>query len=259
MDNLETDTDDDSVTITDTTSDMSDLTNSHYQGVMLLQKLQQLKVKLIVNESSKDKLQTVMFQVWQAAQEELLLEEQRKQINIRMEELDITEKEEEENNTEDEVPQIESGDFESVQSPPAFEEKPVSGGGKTFEQLLEEKLKEENSNDKPTPVTPKPFLRKGSGLARFNINSPETPVNVNKAKRQTDSSSKELATSSNRKLSPRKVTSDLLGSSDKSKTKHVSIKSPPKTLKLNPSVRYNLSDSVENSFCDKLMVQVGKL
>ena len=44
MDNLDTDTEDDSVTITDTTSDISDLTNSHYQGVMLLQKLQQLKV-----------------------------------------------------------------------------------------------------------------------------------------------------------------------------------------------------------------------
>ena len=35
---------DDSVTVTDSTGDLSDLSASHYQGVMLLQKLQQLKV-----------------------------------------------------------------------------------------------------------------------------------------------------------------------------------------------------------------------
>ena len=40
----QTDDDSESINITDTTSDLSDLSNSHYQGIMLLQKLQQLKV-----------------------------------------------------------------------------------------------------------------------------------------------------------------------------------------------------------------------
>ena len=75
---------------------------------------------------------------------------------------------------------------------------------------------------------------------------------------------------SNRKKSPgksgsdRKVSSKLVESSDK-KSKHVSIISPPKTLKLFPkssgnptNSKYNLSDSVENSFCDKLVVQASR-
>ena len=54
------------------------------------------------------------------------------------------------------------------------DDKPVVGGsGKTFEQMLEEKLKADHDNvNNETPVTKKrPFLRKGSGLARFNLNS----------------------------------------------------------------------------------------
>ena len=36
--------DDDSTDLSEVTSDMSELSNSHYQGIVLLQKLQQLKV-----------------------------------------------------------------------------------------------------------------------------------------------------------------------------------------------------------------------
>ena len=42
----ETGDESDSINLTDSTSDLSDLSNSHYQGIMLLQKLQQLKVKI---------------------------------------------------------------------------------------------------------------------------------------------------------------------------------------------------------------------
>ena len=236
---------------------------------MLLQKLQQLKV-------------------WQAAQEEKLMEEQRKQISHRMEELDISENdvaemeavETDDNNTEADVDEeslaTESQKF--VQSPgPAPEERPVSGGGKTFEQLLAEKLGEESESGKmaPAPVTPKPFLKKFSGLARFNHNNSDSnsPVSGGKNNSLKNSAGRP---SSIKKVSPqksenRKVSSQLLGSSDKSKSKqkHVSIVSPPKTLRLKAapvpapapvlsSARYDLSDSVENSFCDRLVVQASR-
>ena len=236
---------------------------------MLLQKLQQLKV-------------------WQAAQEEKLMEEQRRQISHRMEELDISENdvaemeavETDDNNTEADVDE-ESLATESqkyVQSPgPGPEERPVAGGGKTFEQLLAEKLGEESESGKmaPAPVTPKPFLKKFSGLARFNQNNSDSNSPVSGGK---NSSLKNSAgrPSSMKKVSPqksenRKVSSQLLGSSDKSKSKqkHVSIVSPPKTLRLKAapvpapapvlySARYDLSDSVENSFCDRLVVQASR-
>ena len=234
---------------------------------MLLQKLQQLKV-------------------WQAAQEEKLMEEQRRQISHRMEELDISENdvaemeavETDDNNTEADVDE-ESLATESqkwAQSPgPGPEERPVAGGGKTFEQLLAEKLGEESESGKmaPAPVTPKPFLKKFSGLARFNQNNSDSNSPVSGGK---NSSLKNSAgrPSSLKKVSPqksenRKVSSQLLGSSDKSKSKqkHVSIVSPPKTLRLKAapvpapvlsSARYDLSDSVENSFCDRLVVQASR-
>ena len=236
---------------------------------MLLQKLQQLKV-------------------WQAAQEEKLMEEQRRQISHRMEELDISENdvaemeavETDDNNTEADVDEesLATESLKFVQSPgPAPEERPVAGGGKTFEQLLAEKLGEESESGKmaPAPVTPKPFLKKFSGLARFNHNTSDSnsPVSGGKNNSLKNSAGRP---SSIKKVSPqksenRKVSSQLLGSSDKSKSKqkHVSIVSPPKTLRLKAapvpapapvlsSARYDLSDSVENSFCDRLVVQASR-
>ena len=236
---------------------------------MLLQKLQQLKV-------------------WQAAQEEKLMEEQRKQISHRMEELDISENdvaemeavETDDNNTEADVDEesLATESLKCVQSPgPAPEERPVAGGGKTFEQLLAEKLGEESESGKMAPalVTPKPFLKKFSGLARFNHNTSDSnsPVSGGKNNSLKNSAGRP---SSIKKVSPqksenRKVSSQLLGSSDKSKSKqkHVSIVSPPKTLRLKAapvpapapalsSARYDLSDSVENSFCDRLVVQASR-
>ena len=236
---------------------------------MLLQKLQQLKV-------------------WQAAQEEKLMEEQRRQISHRMEELDISENdvaemeavETDDNNTEADVDEesLATESQKCVHSPgPGPEERPVAGGGKTFEQLLAEKLGEESESGKmaPAPVTPKPFLKKFSGLARFNQNNSDSnsPVSGGKNNSLKNSAGRP---SSLKKVSPqksenRKVSSQLLGSSDKSKSKqkHVSIVSPPKTLRLKAapvpapapvlsSARYDLSDSVENSFCDRLVVQASR-
>ena len=236
---------------------------------MLLQKLQQLKV-------------------WQAAQEEKLMEEQRRQISHRMEELDISENdvaemeavETDDNNTEADVDEesLATESQKCVQSPgPGPEERPVAGGGKTFEQLLAEKLGEESEPGQmaPAPVTPKPFLKKFSGLARFNQNNSDSNSPVSGGKNNSFKNSAGRP-SSLKKVSPqksenRKVSSQLLGSSDKSKSKqkHVSIVSPPKTLRLKAapvpapapvlsSARYDLSDSVENSFCDRLVVQASR-
>ena len=254
--NPESDCGDDSATVSDTTGDLSDLSTSHYQGVMLLQKLQQLKV-------------------WQAAQEELLVREQQRVISSRLEELDLTEDkmsvtgaeaeelDDTDNTTEADVA-CESLAMDSPKSTPTLEERPVAGGGKTFEQLLAEKLAEDQKlqSTSKSPVTPKPFLKKFSGLSRFNINSPETGNTANTTSDSTPG----------RKVSPikeRKSSSKLIESSEKSKSsKHVSIVSPPRTLRLNPprpapvptqaSPHYDLSDSVENSFCDKLVVQASR-
>ena len=252
---------DDSVTVTDSTGDLSDLSTSHYQGVMLLQKLQQLKV-------------------WQAAQEELLVREQQREINMRLEELDLTEDKlsetgaeaedlEETDNTTEADAACESLAVDTPLSTPVLEERPVAGGGKTFEQLLAEKLDEDqwHHNIPTAPVTPKPFLKKFSGLSRFKINSPESSQANTKS--SADSGTKPIRKISPNKSKERKSSSQLLDSSEKSKSsKHVSIASPPMTLKLNPpkpapmpaqsSFHYNLSDSVENSFCDKLVVQASR-
>ena len=254
----ESDCGDDSETLTDTTGDLSGLSTSHYQGVMLLQKLQQLKV-------------------WQAAQEELLVKEQQREISMRLGELDLTEDKEsvtgaeaeemdETDDTTEADAACESLALDSAKSTPILEDRPVAGGGKTFEQLLAEKLSEDQKlqSSSKSPVTPKPFLKKFSGLSRFNINSPETSNNAKSAAG--------IGSTPVRKVSPvkdRKVSSRLLESSEKSKSsKHVSIVSPPRTLRLNPprpapapaqsSFHYDMSDSVENSFCDKLVVQASR-
>ena len=255
--------------------------------------------------------QIYSVKVWQAAQEELLLEEQKKQINLRMEELDLTDRDtsamadtrDNVDDTEDDVNQEaldeDDEDRDDGQSAEPVEEarvddKPVVGGsGKTFEQMLEEKLKADNDNvnNETTPVTKKrPFLRKGSGLARFNLNSQSQDSLSTPTKPSYKPGS--APGSSNKKISPRKATDSrkVASVAEKSKSKHVSIisptKSPPKTLKLikqpagppapiikpsppapiiKPSPtpaagvkHYNLSDSVENSFCDKLVRQAGR-
>ena len=45
------DDDSDSTDLSEVTSDMSELSNSHYQGIVLLQKLQQLKVSFFFNNT----------------------------------------------------------------------------------------------------------------------------------------------------------------------------------------------------------------
>ena len=154
------------MTVTDSTGDLSDLSASHYQGVMLLQKLQQLKV-------------------WQAAQEELLVREQQREINMRLEELDLTEDKmsvtgaeaEELDETDDTTEADAACESLAMDSPcPTLEERPVAGGGKTFEQLLEEELSEDQRQQTSSkyPVTPEPFLKKFSSFSRSNIKSSET-------------------------------------------------------------------------------------
>ena len=119
-----------------------------------------------------------------------------------MEELDLTDKDisltdgeahhldenDCDNNTENDEP-IESLDIESYEDAPVqeklpvhvasaqhHEEQPVAGAGKTFEQLLAQHLGNEksvttSSAGSPAIQSPKPFLRKKSGLARFKLNS----------------------------------------------------------------------------------------
>ena len=113
------DAESDSETVTDTTGDLSDLSASHYQGVMLLQKLQQLKV-------------------WQAAQEELLVKEQQREINMRLGDLDLTEdmasvtgaQAEELDETTEADAACESLAMDSVKSTPILEDRPVAGGSR---------------------------------------------------------------------------------------------------------------------------------
>ena len=49
--------DDDSTDLSEVTSDMSELSNSHYQGIVLLQKLQQLKVSFFLTIHNINKSQ----------------------------------------------------------------------------------------------------------------------------------------------------------------------------------------------------------
>ena len=141
-------------------------------------------------------------------------------------------------------------DPESREQETNLEEKPVPGSGKSFQQLLAEKLEEEGQKESvmvdKTPVRARQFLKKGSGLARFNLNQENsTPIE----KKRTPSPRKTPG-------DLRKVSSALVSSSTKKSSKHVSIQSPPRTLKLKQ--RYDLSDSVENSFCDKLSLVASR-
>ena len=213
-------TEDSSIDVTtDSTSDLSDLSSAQNQGLALLQKLQQLKV-------------------WQAAQEDLLLDEQAKQREQMLEESLSS-------HTEAEESLASSSDHQAID----LEERPVRGGGRTFQQLLAEKLPEEEGREgegiEVTPARARPFLKKGSGLLKYKM-SQETPVKRTPSPRKTPSSD------------GRKLSSALLdvGSTGRRGRKSVSIQSPPKSLKLVPP--YNLSDSVENSFCDKLSLMASK-
>ena len=171
-----------------------------------------------------------------------MLDEQAKQRDLMVESLSSRDDQEEERSqTEAE---------ESLASDP--EERPVTGGGRTFQQLLAEKLQEEGgpgqaeiSGTEMTPVRARPFLKKGSGLSKYKMGQ-ETPGKRTPSPRKTPSEG--------RKLSSALVTGP--SSTGRSGRKQVSIQSPPKSLKLNP--RYNLSDSVENSFCDKLSLMATR-
>ena len=74
--------------------------------------------------------------MWQAAQEDLLLDEQRKQMES-LTSLDT--------------------DPESTEQETNLEEKPVPGSGKSFQQLLAEKLEQEGQKEpqsRPPPPAP---------------------------------------------------------------------------------------------------------
>ena len=104
---------------------------------------------------------------------------------MRLEELDLTEDkmsgaEAEELDETDDNPEAdaacESLSMDSPKTNTTIEEKPVVGRGKTFEPFLEVKLAEDQrqQTSSKSPATSKPFLKKFSGLSRFNIKSSET-------------------------------------------------------------------------------------
>ena len=112
---------------------------------------------------------------------------------MRLEELDLTEDkmsvtgvEAEELDETDDTPEAdaayESLSMDSPKTNTTIEEKPVVGRGKTFEPFLEEKLAEDQrqQTSSKSPATSKPFLKKFSGLSRFNIKSSE-PSNKTKS------------------------------------------------------------------------------
>lgn len=237
----------------------SDINNSgrgEDQGLFLLQRLQQLKV-------------------WQARQEALLLAEE-KQCDLHLEQV------EEDDTT---ISSIEPDQDVHVAvdpspTPDKQEDQPLSGGGRTFEQLLAEKLSDkESSLNVEKAITPKPFLKRGSGLARFNLppdharQSERTYANKNSAPsgkgnsiNNTNGSSKVIS----RYLSPVKEKKSTVSE----KFKPLSSQSPPSILKLKnkgrlsgnvdsrvhskPVTKFNLCDSIENSFCDKLGQQAKR-
>ena len=182
-------------------------------------------------------------------------------------------------------------------SPDRTEDLPLSGGGKTFAQLMAEKLtgKEEEGAEISTEkkvVTPKPFLKRGSGLSRFNL--PIDPAKQPGRVRSKADQNNELTVievkpknqepakpSVTRKVAPRYLNSSKNTNAKPSpvksdtKSKHLFGLTPPGKLKLKPSIssselskprispsprpaKFNLCDSVENSFCDKLSLQAQK-
>ena len=177
-------------------------------------------------------------------------------------------------------------------SPDRVEDQPL-GGGKTFAQLLAEQLAGNENEDMPVPdqnrkvVTPKPFLKRGAGLTRFNLPpdpakqpgrigskvEPRSDNKVTEPKEVTPTTNKQLVVpkylnKKNSSKEPFPVKSD-------NKFKPLPKQSPPSKLKLKPSTstselsnprsqppprpaKFNLCDSVENSFCDKLSVQAQR-
>ena len=159
--------------------------------------------------------------MWQAAQENLLLDEQAKQRDLMVENLSSSREEESNSVASDQQQQPALRREEEL----GEEERPLSGGGRTFQQLLAEKLPEDSAGAEMTGETPpskaRPFLRKGAGLAKYKMSQQETPV-----KRRTPSPRK--TPSEGRKLSSALVVgSDPSGSSG---GKSVSIKSPPRQI-----------------------------
>lgn len=83
-----------------------------------------------------------------------------------------------ESEDEDQPRHPDFADYPDSPSPPNPEEEPVGGGGRTFAQLMSEQLGIENfaapeptvvPNQTKKPVEKRPFLRRGTGLARFNL------------------------------------------------------------------------------------------
>jgi len=265
-------------------SDLSNISDGENKGLALLKRLQQLKV-------------------WQARQEALLLDEQRQQISLRLSEVEEQRQEQEHvhEDTDDDttisslisdhemsLPRYIQQQPVTPLSPDRMEDIPVSGGGKTFEQLMEEKLtgKEgEVSSAGKKVLTPKPFLKRGSGLSRFNL--PADPAKQpgrlrNKSAVEQDSKDTiQIQSDAIRKsnVAPRYLNTEKSVNKyspvRKNNSKQLHSYSPPSKLKLKPSqssseiskprsdsppkpAKFNLCDSVENSFCDKLSLQAQR-
>ena len=173
----------------------------------------------------------------------------------------------------------------ALSSPDRMEDIPVSGGGKTFEQLMEEKLTgKEGEGDGnysvKKVVTPKPFLKRGSGLSRFNL--PADPAKQPGRQRskpveeQVNSETIKHASDKKLNVAPRYLNTDKTTNKNSSVRKQLHNFSPPSKLVLKPTHsphnspdtskprsplkagKFNLCDSVENSFCDKLSLQAQR-
>jgi len=262
-------------------SDLSNTSGGENKGLLLLQRLQQLKV-------------------WQARQEAILLDEQRQQISFKLSEVEHRQAQVQvQEDTEDDttISSLESDQEQSLPwnanpqaitspSPDRNEDQPLTGGGKTFEQLMSEKLTgNENEGDASAAVkkvvTPKPFLKRGSGLTRFNL-PPDPTKQPGRIRSKSEPGPEAIRHNASRKLNvePRylnavKTTDSKYSPKRKNDLKPKHHKSPPCRLKLKSSqssselakprsvsppkpAKFNLCDSVENSFCDKLSLQAQR-
>eukprot|EP00092_Neocalanus_flemingeri_P092306 GFUD01117168.1.p1 GENE.GFUD01117168.1~~GFUD01117168.1.p1 ORF type:complete len:1013 (-),score=396.27 GFUD01117168.1:70-3108(-) len=276
------------------TLDLSNVSDSENQGLLLLRRLQELKV-------------------WQARQEAMLLEEQRQQISLKLSEVAAGNVEQQEQlaDTEDDttISSLESDQELHAESLPWYrtqqplsaeqfhnllelsgtqlsslgqspspdraEDQPLRGGGKTFAQLLTEQLTSKESEDiapadqKRKVVTPKPFLKRGAGLARFSI--PRDPASSDPSQEQKVPGTKQSIGRivAPKYLNPRKqITSEPSSVPNQSPTSILKLKpststsaqprSQPRSQPPPRHTKFNLCDSVENSFCDKLSVQARR-
>merc|ERR1712142_4681 len=165
-------------------------------------------------------------------------------------------------------------------TPDKQEDQPLSGSGKTFEQLLADKLSDkESSLNVEKVITPKPFLKRGSGLARFNL-PPDHAGQTERIYANKTNVPSGNGSSKNNTKGPSKVSSRYLNpvqekkSTQSEKFKPMPGQSPPSILKLKNKSRlsggvdsrvqskhatkFNLCDSIENSFCDKLGQQAKR-